>query len=295
MRVDPTYVTNLVAALNSSQAQTEQYSAQLSSGMRVTSLSTDPVAAGRNVLLLNQIQQDDSFTQTSTMVTGQLQVTDSALGQVVSQLTEAISIATRANNGTMNAVDVQSCANQLAGIRAEVIALANSNYQGQFIFAGGQSSTAPFTVSGSTVNYNGDQGTNYLETPGGQRIQLNMPGDQIFDNPSKSVLGALNALIADYSSGTVNTTAAVKDTVALGTALNFVSQQRVTLDNSLTQLTAATTAVNNEKTELIGAQTSLMQADVAGLASQLSLSKSQQTALISVIAGLGSGSLFDKL
>lgn len=38
-----------------------------------------------------------------------------------------------------------------------------------------------------------------------------------------------------------------------------------------------------------------MQADLATVATQLSLSKTQETALESVIAQLGSGSLFDKL
>ena len=47
------------------------------------------MGAGENVLLLNQIQQDDSFTQSSSLVTGQLQVADSALGSVVSELTQA--------------------------------------------------------------------------------------------------------------------------------------------------------------------------------------------------------------
>ncbi len=69
----------------------------------MNSLSDDPLAAGQNVLLLNQMQQDDSFTQSSNLLTGQLQVADSALGQVVAQLTQAISLATAANNGTMNA------------------------------------------------------------------------------------------------------------------------------------------------------------------------------------------------
>ena len=81
----------------------------------------------------------------------------------------------------------------------------------------------------------------------------------------------------------------------MSTALNFVSQQRVIVDNSLTRLTAATSAANNEQTQLTAAQTDLMQADVAKIATQLSLSKTQQTALESVIAQLGSGSLFDKL
>ena len=55
--------------------------------MRVNSLGEDPVAAGQNVMLLNQIQQDDSFTSSANLVTGSLQVADSALGSVVSQLT----------------------------------------------------------------------------------------------------------------------------------------------------------------------------------------------------------------
>jgi len=64
---------------------------------------------------------------------------------------------------------------------------------------------------------------NYLESPNGQKIQLNVPGNQIFlGSGSNSVFGALNSLVADYASGTVNTAQAVTDTGALSTALNYV-------------------------------------------------------------------------
>jgi flagellar hook-associated protein 3 FlgL len=64
---------------------------------------------------------------------------------------------------------------------------------------------------------------------------LNVPGDQIFlGSGPNSVFGALNALVADYSSGEVNTALAANDTTALSTALNYVSQQRVTIDSSIT-------------------------------------------------------------
>ena len=88
---------------------------------------------------------------------------------------------------------------------------------------------------------------------------------------------------------------AVADTQALSTAMGFVSQQRVAIDNSLSRMTAATEAVSGEKTQLTVAQTSLMQADVAQVATQLSLSKAQQTALEAVISQLGSDDLFSKL
>jgi len=302
MRVDPSYTSNLVGALDQSQSNEQQLTAELSSGVSITSLSHNPVASGENVLLLNQIQQDDSFTQSSSMVTSQLQVTDSTLGSVVSELTQAVSLATSANNGTMNPSDVKSIGNQISGIVDEVQSLANTNYQGQYIFAGGQTSTIPFTTSSvtspATTTYNGDSDLNYLETPNGQKIQLNVPGSQIFTAAgTNSVFAALNSLVADYSSGTVNTTQAVSDTEALGTALNFVSQQRVVVDNSITQLGAASDAVTSQQTQLTTAQTNLMQADVATVSTQLSLSETQQTALEDVISQLDSqsNSLFSKL
>ena len=301
MRVDPNFVSNLVGSLDQTQLTQQQLTAELSSGVRVNSLSQDPVAAGQNVMLLSQIQQDDSFTQSSNLVQGQLNVTDSVLGSVVSQLNTAISLAISANNGTMNPSNLKTISNQLDGIRSEVLALANTSYQGQYIFAGSQTSSVPFAISNATspaaTTYSGDQDVNFIQTPNGQRIELNVPGDQIFSGAgANSVFGALNNLVADFANGTPSSTA-VTDTEALSTALNYVSQQRVVIDSSLSRLTAASEAVTNEKTQLSVAQTNLMQADVASVATHLSLAESQQTALMSVISQLGSTtqSLFSKL
>lgn len=302
MRVNPNYVTNLAIALNTTQAAKEQLSQQLSSGVRVNSIGEDPIAAGQNVMLLNQIRQDDCFTQSANLVTGRLQVADSALGSVVSQLTTAVSLAISANNGTKSANDVQAISHQLAGIRDEVMTLANTSYQGQYLFAGTKTAAAPFSTDTSTTpattNYGGDSATVYLSMPNGQKIPLNVPGNQIFQGPgAQDVFAALNNLIADYSSGTVDLTQASAHTEALTASLNYLSQQRVVLDNSITSLSAASAAINNEKTQLTVAQTNLMQADVAQIATQLSLAETQQTALESIIVQLSSpsNSLFSKL
>jgi flagellar hook-associated protein 3 FlgL len=125
-----------------------------------------------------------------------------------------------------------------------------------------------------------------------------VPGSQIFlGSGPNSVFGALNSLIADYSSGTVDSTQAASDTAALNSALNYVSQQRVTIDNSISQLSAASGAVTNVKTQLTAAQTELMQADIPTISTQLSLAETQQTALEDVIAQLNStqNDLFSKL
>jgi flagellar hook-associated protein 3 FlgL len=138
---------------------------------------------------------------------------------------------------------------------------------------------------------------NSIQTPNGQSIQLNVPGDQIFTGGGvNNVFAALNNLVADFANGT-GSASGVADLQALNSALNYVSQQRVVIDNSLSRLGSSSDSANSEKTELTAAQTNLMQADVASIATHLTLAETQQTALESVIAQLGSSSqsLFSKL
>ncbi|HTX42209.1 MAG TPA: flagellar hook-associated protein FlgL [Acidobacteriaceae bacterium] len=298
MRVNPNYISNLVSSLDASSATEATLTEELASGSRVNSLSDDPVAAGENVILSAQLASDDSFSQTASSTESMLQVSDSTLSSVVSQLTTAISLATEANNGTLNSSDLQSISGQLAGIRDEVLSLANTTYLGRYIFSGSQGASAPYTlntgVSPAVATYQGDDDVSYLETPNGQKIQLNVPGDQIFSAAGSDVLGILNALVADFSSGTASPTANA-DTEALSSALSYVSQQRVVIDNSITRLTSAENYTQSEQTQLSSVQTNLLQADVGQIATQLSTAETQQTALSQVIATIGKQSLFDDL
>ncbi len=298
MRVNPNYMTNLVGSLDATSSTEENLTEELASGSQVNALSDNPVAVGQNVLLSAQINSDDSFSQTASSTQSMLQVSDSALGTVVSQLTSAVSLAIEANNGTMNANDVKSISSQLAGIRDEVLSMANTTYLGTYVFSGSQGTTAPYSLDTSTspavATYQGDDDVEYLTTPNGQSIQLNVPGSQIFSAAGNNVLGTLNQLVADYSTGTASPTA-VSDTEALGTALSFVSQQRVVIDNSITRLTSAENYTQDEQTQLTSVQTNLLQADVGQIATQLSTAETQQAALSQVIATLGKQSLFNDL
>jgi flagellar hook-associated protein 3 FlgL len=171
---------------------------------------------------------------------------------------------------------------------------------GQYIFAGSQGTTAPFSVdtttTPATVTYNGDDDISYVQTPTGQQIQTNLPGNQIFTAAGTNVLGALNNLIADFSSGGSPSAASVTDLDNLNTALNYVSQQRVILDDSITRLTAAGNYNTSASTQLASAQDSLIQTNTAQVASQLSSAETQQAALTQVIAAIDQqGTLFNEL
>jgi flagellar hook-associated protein 3 FlgL len=134
----------------------------------------------------------------------------------------------------------------------------------------------------------------YLETPSGQKIQLNLPGDQVFLAAGNNVLGTLNNLIAEFSSGTAGA-ASQANAQALNAAVGYVTQQRVIIDNSLSRLQAAQNYTQSAETQLKSTQTTLLQADVGQVATQLSTAETQQTALSQVIATLGKQSLFNDM
>ncbi len=298
MRVDPHYVGGLVTALDNSGASEQRLTTQISSGVRLTALSDDPAAAGQNASLAAALSRDDAFTSTATSAQSKMQVTDSALGAVVDQLTQAISIATGANTGTANAANLQTASLQLAGIRDEVLSLANTSYGGGYLFSGSKSDTQPFTVNSSTtpatVSYAGDLSAQFLETPSGQKIQTNLPGTPIFTAAGADVLGTLNTLVESFASG--DTAAAQSATTQLSTALSNVSAQRVTLDTSINRVQAAASYIQTDHTQLLSAQTNLMQTDYAQAATSLSSVETQHSALDSVITAVEKqGTLFSYL
>lgn len=296
MRVDPNYLTNLTASLNASTGAEATLTSELSSGLRVASLQDDPVAVEQSALLGSAMARDDTFVQTASGEASTMQVADSTLGEVVQQVTSAISLAVQGNDGALNASNVSTIAQQLGGIRDQVLSLANTNYQGQYIFGGSQGSVQPFTLNTgttpATVNYAGDASLQYVQTPSGQQVQVNLPGSAVFGSGSSGVLGALNQLIADFSSGTPVSATVSSDTAALTTALGQLSGQRATLDSSLSQLQSSSTYIQTEQSQLSVAQSGLVSADPATVASQLSSAETQYQALLSVIHTLGSTDLF---
>ena len=294
MRVNPHYLNNVVGALDQTTAVQQNLTEELSSGNAVQQLSDNPAVVGQNVLLSTEIGMDDKYQQTASSAQGMLQVTDSTLGSVVTQLTTALSLATQGNNGTLNAGNEEAIATQLTGIRDEVLSLANTSYLGQYLFSGSVHA-APFTLNSTTsppaVSYSGDSTVNSLTTPGGQTITLNIPGNQVFTSNGADVLGALNQLIHDYSSNEIS--AATSDINQLSAALSHVNDQRVAIDNSLNRLKATATYSQSASTQLQSNQAELMQADLAKISTDLKNSETQQAALMQVFASLGKNSLFE--
>ena len=291
MRVDPNFITNLSGSLNQSSNLINTLSSELASGMSITQLQDNPVAAAQSTLLDGQIEQYDTFVQTSSGEASMMQVADSTLGDVVTQITQAISLGVEGSNGTQNASDNASVAQSLNGILNQVVSLANTSFQGQFLFSGSQGSVQPFTLNTSTtpatVTYAGDTNVQFLETPSGQKLQMNLPGSTVFGSGTTGVMGALSQLAADISGG-ASTATITTDTSTLKTALDQLSAQRSVFDSSLSQMNSSNTFAQTTGSQLEIAQSVLVSANPETVASQLSSAQTQHQALLSVISTLDS-------
>jgi len=288
MRVDPNYLQGLSASISQSTATEATLTNELSSGLRVQQLSDDPTAASQALQLTSQASRADTFVQTATQQTGVMQVTDSALAEVVTQLTSAISLATQATNGTLTTAQQSAVATQLQGIQSEVLTLANTSYLGQYLFSGSKGATTPFSLDASgNATYAGDTVQQTVKTPTGQSLPTNLPGSSVFS----STFAALGSVISALQSNTLTATS----TTALTSALSDISTQRSVLGSSLTRLTASSSYTQTQVANLQATQSALVSADTVQVATDLKNSETQNTAMLSLMAALSKGSLFDYL
>ncbi len=297
MRYDPNYVSLLTQSLSSSSAVEQRLTNELSSGLRVTTLSDDAVAASTNVGLSAAISKLDTFVASASTDQSLLQLTDSALGEVVSQITSAISLAVSAGTGTLNAANLSALTKQVSDLRDTVVSLANTSYQGSYVFSGSAGGTKPFTLDSSTtpatVSYAGDDVTRTIATPDGQNVGVNVTGDSVFTGSSGNLLGTLNQLVADLEAG--NQTAVATDSSSLTTALGVVSTQRSVIGASLSRLTTASTYASSQGALYQAQQSSLLSADTAAVATGLQTAEVQHEALLGVISSASKTNLFDYL
>lgn len=294
MRVDPFYVQGLSTALNDVTNTESELTGELASGLRVSKLSTDPVAVGQSTVLAAAISAADAYVSVATSAQSKLQVTSATLGEVIKALTNAVSLAVQGGDGTLGTANKAIIGQQITTIRDQVLYLANSSYQGQYIFAGSQGQAQPFTLtSGTSVTYGGDSAVQYTTTPNGQKIQTNVAGSNVFTAPNSGVFTALNQIISDFTSNASSTQIST-DAAQLTAALNTVSAQQSAISTSLGQLQSSSTYAQTTVAQFTASETNLIGSDPARVATQLSTAETQGSALSSVLASLlKSGSLFD--
>src|SRR5271168_1144577 len=278
IRLDPNPLPDLLAAIQQSEQNLNTATQQVASGRRVNQLSDDPAASASIVLNHNQASQDDQFLQNAATLQPQLQVADSSLSDVVTALTRALTLGTEGANGTLNTGDRLAIAQEVQGIQTQLVSLANTSYQGAYLFAGTAVGTQPFTLNTTTgvVTYNGNTNLTSVEISNGNSIQTKVPGSQLFLNTAGSVFTAVQDLNTALQSNT-NIGAAVTE---VQNALTTLSTQRVFYGNALNQLSSSEDFLNQDKLNLSTQDNSLIGADLATAAANLVQAQTDEQATL---------------
>jgi flagellar hook-associated protein 3 FlgL len=261
IRLDPNLLPDLLLSIQQSQANMNTATQQLASGRSVNQLSDNPAAVAALVGNHNQASQDDQFLQDIGSLQTRLQVSDSTLSSVVAVLTRAVSIGTEGANGTLNSADRQAVAGEVQGLTSQLLSLANTSYQGTYIFAGTAVTTQPFTLNTTTnaVTYNGNTKTTAVQISSGNSVNTSVSGSQLFTNAAGDAFGALQNLYSSLISGN-NIGQAV---VQVNSALSQVGVQRVFYGNALNQINLSENFLNQEKINLSSQENALVAADPA--------------------------------
>jgi len=261
VRINPDPSVDLLAAIAQNREAQQTALQQISTGQSVNQLSDDPAAAAAVVLNHVQSNQDGQYLQNISALQSQLQSVDATLNSAVQAVTQAISLGTEGANGTLSDSDRQAVAEQLVGIRDQVLSLANQTFQGNYVFAGTATSTQPFVLDSTQpdgVRYDGNSATNSIEISSGQTIPVNLPGSQIFTNPSGDVLGSLNGMITALQ----NNSGIDAANANLQKAFSQLTTQRVFYGNTLQQMQSTQTFLNTDRVQLAQQENSLIGVDL---------------------------------
>jgi flagellar hook-associated protein 3 FlgL len=201
MAIVPLGITNVSSILQSSllaqsidgtQAQLLQVENELSTGQAVNQPSDNPSAASM-ILQLNQTaSRQTSYSTSINSASSQLAETDSSLGNLTTLLQQAEQIASADVGSDVTAAQRQSDVSVVQSIYNQAMALANQQYNGQYLFGGATGNTQPFVEVDGNVQYVGSDETLQNQFDQGITTSFQISGADVFGSLASGVDGTAN-------------------------------------------------------------------------------------------------------
>lgn len=174
-----------IAAIDLLTAQQQQYGSELSSGKQLQAPSDDPAQIAQDLSIRTSLAQENQGSQNIQNASAQLTSIDGALSSVTDIMTKARSIAVQGASGFADPTQSQALATQVDSLLQEAVNLANTKYNGQYVFAGSaNSATAPVTATGqpiSGVTFNGNTHQQTQQLYNGQAVATGVTLQQAFN------------------------------------------------------------------------------------------------------------------
>ena len=206
--------TNLINGITSQQNRLYELYNKINdpNQLKYQNISENPIDAADLLRIDKQLSEIEAYTKNINDARTQINQQDSVFSTIVEKLQRLNELAIQAANTPSGEEGFKACAIEMEQITQNIIDLANTQYDGKYIFAGTNVTTQPFTMTddGSIV-YNGTPEGNSagyqrsLDISDDVKIELNSSGDTIFgtydsQDPTKSsglfkVLGDLNKIM----------------------------------------------------------------------------------------------------
>lgn len=172
--------TSRISEAQAGLVKTQQ---QISANRRILSPSDDPVAAARALDVTQSQAMNSAFASNRTMAKNALAEQESVLQGVTSLLEGIKSQVVQAGNPSLDNSQRNFIGIDLRAQYDQLLGMVNSrDATGNYLFAGFQSQTQPFTQSATTglVQYGGDQGQKSMQVGPARQIQIGDTGDAVF-------------------------------------------------------------------------------------------------------------------
>ncbi len=285
LQTERTFLSN-IATLNERLDTANQ---QISSGKKILSLKDSPAASAELVGLRKELADIDQYRANADAGSLYVGVSDSALSSVYTSLTAIFTKGSQATSEVIDATGRAGLATEIRALRDHILALANTEIQGRYVFAGSRSNAPAFTIEGDTVTYQGDQVVNQIAIGDGVTVQQGFAGDEVFS----PVFDTINQLLAAVDAG---------DTAAMQTALtqfsatlSGVNRFRVQLGVAQNNLTDIGNDQDSRKVSVTSRQSTLEDADLAKSITDLQRIQTALQAALAARSSVQGTSLFDYL
>ncbi len=168
-----------IETLQKRQAELAQSQERLTSGKRVARASDDPAAAARAERALAGVLRSETSQRAVEASRSAMQLTESALADANELLQQAREGLVASGNGSYSDQERAGLARKLAGLREQLLSVANRNDgAGSYLFAGQGTTVAPFLDGPGGVSYQALGGE--LRTEHGTRLPLSVDGEAMW-------------------------------------------------------------------------------------------------------------------
>ena len=173
-----------LGGIRSNQFDLTKSQAQISTGLRLLRPSDDPGATARVISLRARIAHNDTYSASVSSGRTLVDYGASVLQDSSELLTEIRTLVIQSMNGTLSEDDRKSLGAEISFLRDQMVELANSKIQGQYVFGGTATGSPPYsetTIGGSKyVTYDGNGDQQKMPVGEGVDIAVNIPGSAIF-------------------------------------------------------------------------------------------------------------------